>query len=90
MRNCTKESGTCRVEASQCRLPDMVTESKSYQVMKWIPSKNKFSPVRDRIPDLSRAREWAAEERLRDRDSQFAVFDQNGEMIENEAGKLVA
>jgi hypothetical protein len=68
----------------------MVTEGGTYQVMRWIPSRNRFVPVSDRLADLSRVRAVAGEERLRDRDSQFAVFDQAGNMVENEAGKLVA
>ena len=66
----------------------MTSENKTYQVMKWISSENKFNPVGSIFLNLSRARDRAAGERLRDRASQFAVFDQHGNMVENEAGKL--
>jgi hypothetical protein len=58
--------------------------------MRWVPSKDRFIPVSDRFSNLGQARSVAGEERLRDRDSQFAVFDRAGNMVENEAGQLVA
>jgi len=68
----------------------MMTGGRSFKVMRWVPSKNRFIPVSDRLADLAQARTVAAEERLRERDWQVAVFDQEGTLVENEAGKFVA
>ena len=61
----------------------------SFRVARWIPLEKKFEYVGDTFSHLAQARERAANERLHDPYSQFAVFDQNRRMVENESGRLL-
>lgn len=63
--------------------------SSTFRVARWVPLEKKFEYVGDNLSDLAQARERAAIERLHDPYSQFAVFDQNNRMVENESGRLV-
>jgi hypothetical protein len=63
--------------------------TKTFRVVRWAPEEKQFVHVGDPFWDLARARERAAIERLQNSDAQFAVFDQDGNMVEDEAGKLV-
>ena len=63
--------------------------SHTFRVARWISLENRFEYVGDTFSQLAQARERAAIECLHDPYSQFAVFDQNKKMVENEAGRLL-
>lgn len=65
-------------------------KTKSYRVTRWIPEEKRFDHVGNPFWVLARAREQAAAKRLRNPGAQFAIFDQDGNMVEDEAGKLVS
>ena len=63
--------------------------SSTFRVARWVELEKRFYYVGAPFSDLAQARERAAIERLQDPDAQFAVFDQNTRMVENEVGRLV-
>jgi len=65
-------------------------QERRFQVMKWHPTENRFVAVSLPVSDLGQVLTWSAEQRLNDSGSGFAIFDEDGIMIETEAGRLFA
>ncbi len=68
----------------------MNPEGRRFQVMKWQPAEDRFVAVTVPISDIGQVLTWSAEQRLNDKGSLFAIFDQKGNMVETEAGRLFA
>ncbi len=65
-------------------------KTKTFRVVRWVPEEKKFEHVGDPFSDLAQARKRAAIERLQNPDAEFVIFDQDGYMVEDEAGKLLS
>jgi len=69
---------------------NMNTQVRRFQVMKWHPTENRFNAVTMPVSDLGQVLRWSAEQRLNDGRARFAIFDEDGNMVETEAGRLLA
>lgn len=68
----------------------MIPDDRRFQVMRWLPAEKRFVGISVPTSDLGQVLAWSAEHRLNESESRFAIFDQDGMMVETEAGRLLA